>query len=80
MGGRRATMEPWQQLSGANRRALASHFKPSGRHLHCEYRIMIKSGEYRWVLDHGVAVRNKAGRAVANVSGLANETNLGRRA
>src|ERR1043166_9077010 len=46
------------------RRALASHFKGSERHLHCEYRILIKSGEYRWVLDHGLAVRNQAGRAV----------------
>src|SRR5262249_4085756 len=45
------------------RRALVSHFKGSERHLHCEYRILIKSGEYRWVLDHGVAVRNPAGRA-----------------
>jgi two-component system NtrC family sensor kinase len=52
------------------RRALASHFKGSERHLHCEYRILIKSGEYRWVLDHGVAVRNQAGRAVRLVGSV----------
>jgi PAS domain S-box-containing protein len=52
------------------RRALVSHFKGSERHLHCEYRILIKSGEYRWVLDHGVAVRNQAGRAVRLVGSL----------
>jgi PAS domain S-box-containing protein len=52
------------------RRALVSHFKGSERHLHCEYRILIKSGEYRWVLDHGVAVRNKVGRAVRLVGSV----------
>jgi PAS domain S-box-containing protein len=52
------------------RRALVSHFKGSERHLHCEYRILIKSGEYRWVLDHGVAVRNQAGRAVRLVGSV----------
>jgi two-component system, NtrC family, sensor kinase len=52
------------------RRALASHFKGLERHLHCEYRIMIKSGEYRWVLDHGVAVRNQAGRAMRLVGSV----------
>jgi len=52
------------------RRALASHFKGSERHLHCEYRILIKSGEYRWVLDHGLAVRNQAGRAVRLVGSV----------
>jgi PAS domain S-box-containing protein len=52
------------------RRALVLHFKGSERHLHCEYRILIKSGEYRWVLDHGVAVRNQAGRAVRLVGSL----------
>src|SRR5262249_39824612 len=29
-----------------------------------------KSGEYRWVLDHGVAVRNQAGRAVRLVGSV----------
>jgi PAS domain S-box-containing protein len=52
------------------RRALVSHFKGSERHLHCEYRILIKSGEYRWVLDHGVAVRNQTGRAVRLVGSV----------
>ena len=52
------------------RRALVSHFKGSERHLHCEYRIRTKSGEYRWVLDHGVAVRNQAGRAVRLVGSV----------
>src|SRR5262249_25708971 len=33
-------------------------------------RIMIKSGDYRWVLDHGVAVRNQAGRAVRLVGSV----------
>jgi PAS domain S-box-containing protein len=51
-------------------RAVVSHFKGLERHLHCEYRILIKSGEYRWVLDHGVAVRNQAGRAVRLVGSI----------
>jgi PAS domain S-box-containing protein len=52
------------------RRALVSHFKGSERHLHCEYRVLVKSGEYHWVLDHGVAVRNQAGRAVRLVGSV----------
>jgi PAS domain S-box-containing protein len=52
------------------RRALVAHFKGAEPHLQCEYRILIKSGEYRWVLDHGLAVRNQAGRAVRLVGSV----------
>lgn len=45
------------------RSALTRHFKQLEAHLHCEYRIKVKSRQYRWVLDHGVAVRNASGRA-----------------
>jgi PAS domain S-box-containing protein len=52
------------------RRALVAHFKGAEPHLQCEYRILVKSGEYRWVLDHGLAVRNQAGRAVRLVGSV----------
>ena len=52
------------------RRALIAHFKEETPGLQCEYRVRVKSGEYRWFLDHGVAVRDENGRATRLVGAI----------
>jgi adenylate cyclase len=52
------------------RRALIAHFKEQTPGLQCEYRVRVKSGEYRWFLDHGVAVRDENGRATRLVGAI----------
>ncbi len=44
------------------RKALVEHFKGGTPHFEHEYRARDKAGEYRWVLDRGIAVRNAVGR------------------
>lgn len=38
------------------RASLDAHIKQLSAHLECEYRILDKKGEYRWVLSRGIAV------------------------
>jgi PAS domain S-box-containing protein len=52
------------------RTALRECFKGVTRRLHCEYRIRLSDGDYRWVEDNALPMRNKAGRAVRLVGAL----------
>ena len=42
--------------------------------LHCEYRIQLTNGEYRWVEDHGLPTRDGTGRAVRLVGAVSDIT------
>ena len=42
--------------------------------LHCEYRIRLNSGEYRWVEDHALPVRDDRGWAVRLVGAVSDVT------
>lgn len=52
------------------KRALVAHFRSATPRLRCEYRIRDRSGNHRWVLDNGIAVRDANGRAVRLVGVL----------
>jgi PAS domain S-box-containing protein len=50
--------------------ALRECFKDVTARLDCEYRVRHGDGQYRWVEDRGVPVRNDAGRAVRMVGAI----------
>lgn len=55
-------------------RALVDHFKGDARCLAHEYRIAAADGDYRWILDRGVAVRNENRRVTKLVGALSDIT------
>ena len=56
------------------RAALRAHFTGKTSVLHAEYRIRDKADTYRWVEDHGLSIRNEAGRAVRLVGAVSDIT------
>ncbi len=52
------------------RDALRDCLKGVTTRLHCEYRIRVGSGDYRWVEDNALTIRNEAGRAVRLVGAV----------
>ena len=56
------------------RTALRDCFKAVTARLHCEYRIQLTNGEYRWVEDHGLPTRDGTGRAVRLVGAVSDIT------
>ena len=56
---------------GRYRGALGAYFKGEADRLETEYRIRDRQGNYRWVLDHGVAVRGEDKRAIRLVGAVA---------
>src|SRR5262249_53437278 len=57
-------MEPY-------RASLRDCFKDRTAKVECQYRIKAADGSYRWIEDHGLPVRNAAGRAVRLVGAVA---------
>src|SRR5438552_7721964 len=71
--------EDWYALVHASdresyRSALRNCFKGASPRVACEYRILVRSGEYRWVEDHGLPIRNGAGRAIRLVGAVSDIT------
>ena len=56
------------------RAALRAALKGETARLHCEYRIRLSSGEYRWVEDHALPVRDERGWAVRLVGAVSDVT------
>ena len=56
------------------RRAVLEHFKGRTPRIEHEYRIADGQGGYKWVLDHGIAVRNPAGRVTRVVGAVSDIT------
>src|SRR5262249_30377635 len=52
------------------RTALRDCFKSITGRLDCEYRVRHSDGQYRWIEDRGVPVRNASGRAVRLVGAV----------
>lgn len=52
------------------RAALRSNFKGQTERLECDYRARRENGEYRWLSDRGIPIRNEAGRAVKLVGAV----------
>ncbi len=48
----------------AYQQALSDHFAGRTERLHCEYRFHAGDGTLRWARQHGLALRNEAGRVV----------------
>src|SRR6266851_2273685 len=71
--------EDWYALVHAADResyrgALRNCFKGESPRVACEYRILLRSGDYRWVEDHGLPIRNAAGRAIRLVGAVSDVT------
>jgi PAS domain S-box-containing protein len=56
------------------RSAIRDCFRGESPKVHCEYRILVQEGAYRWVEDHGLPVRNAAGRAIRLVGAVSDVT------
>lgn len=56
------------------RAALGAHFKGETDRFECEYRFRDKTGDYLWVSDHGLAVRDNDGRAIRLVGAISDIT------
>ena len=52
------------------RTAMRNCFKQRSSKLECQYRIRAPDGNYRWVEDHGLPIRNKEGRAIRLVGAI----------
>src|SRR6266851_2579312 len=71
--------EDWYALVHAADResyrgALRNCFRGVSPRVACEYRILLRSGEYRWVEDHGLPIRNTTGRAIRLVGAVSDIT------
>ena len=56
------------------RAALRAALKGETPRLYCEYRIRLSNGEYRWVEDHALPVRDERGWAVRLVGAVSDVT------
>jgi len=56
------------------RGALRAALKGETARLHCEYRIRLSHGEYRWVEDHALPVRDERGWALRLVGAVSDVT------
>src|SRR5207237_8146858 len=53
---------------------VRNRVKGASTRLACEYRILVRSGEYRWVEDHGLPIRKEAGRVIRLVGAVSDIT------
>ena len=58
----------------AYRAAVRDCLRGQTPRLDCEYRVRLDSGVWRWVEDHGLAIRNPSGRAIRLVGGVSDIT------
>jgi PAS domain S-box-containing protein len=79
LAGEELTSRAWnsrvhpQDMAGY-RNAIVDHFKGRTEHLEHEYRVADARGEYRWVLDRGIGVRDASGHITKVVGALSDIT------
>ena len=56
------------------RTEIVDHLKGKTEHFECEYRVKTETGEYRWVLDRGLALRGPDGKAYRMAGSLTDIT------
>jgi len=61
---------------GAYRRALVDHFKGETERYESTYRYRDRAGEWRWALQHGIALRDADGRAYRMIGSTGDITEL----
>ena len=61
------------------REATAAYFKGVVPHFACEYRLLDKSGQWRWVSDRASAIRNAHGRVLRLIGAIADISELKRK-
>lgn len=66
------TPEDWRDRVHAEDRArydaaILAHFKGETERFECEYRFLASDGSWRWARQHGLAIRNREGRAIRMV-------------
>ncbi|WP_168735338.1 sensor histidine kinase [Pseudothauera rhizosphaerae] len=75
----RTTSDEWLKLIHVQDRAhfqtaLIAHLKGQTPHFECEYRLLDRSGEFRWVLARGIAQRDGNGIAYRMVGSIGDIT------
>ena len=61
---------------GRYRDATIAYFKGVVPHFACEYRVLNKSGQWRWVRDRASSIRNADGRVLRLVGAITDVTDL----
>jgi two-component system, NtrC family, sensor kinase len=61
---------------GRYRDATIAYFKGVVPHFACEYRVLNKSGQWRWVSDRASSIRNADGRVLRLVGAITDVTDL----
>jgi PAS domain S-box-containing protein len=59
-------------------RRIVEHFKGLRAQFECSYRFRARDGKWRWARQHGVAVRDKGGRALRMVGSIGDISELKR--
>jgi PAS domain S-box-containing protein len=57
-------------------RRLVEHFKGRSERFECDYRYRLPDGGWRWARQHGIAIRDKNGRAVRMIGSTGDITEL----
>ena len=56
------------------RQSIIEHFQGRTAQMECEYRFKDTTGVYLWLLDRGIAIRDKSGRAIRMVGAISDIT------
>ena len=59
---------------------LVAHFKGRTERFECDYRFRALDGNWRWVRQHGVAIRDERGRAIRMIGSTGDITEFKRTA
>jgi PAS domain S-box-containing protein len=59
---------------GRYRDATIAHFKGSPPNFSCQYRILNKGGEWRWVSDRAASIRDSSGRVLRLIGAVSDIT------
>ena len=61
---------------GRYRDATVAHFKGGAPNFSCQYRVLNKAGEWRWVSDRAASIRDSNGRVLRLIGAVSDITEL----